>query len=169
MMCASNKCPWYLVAGSTHCLGRRQGQAKVIRRRSLAPCRLLLESCMWGAACSTRREENWRRRIQTESCGERGGGRGGGRERERERGGGGGEGGGGGGEEGGREREREWLHACLLHICKPAKRVALQKLTSTFWVYDNQTIHLLSRASAYIRTECTPYLWVAQWNVLTQQ
>lgn len=71
MIWESRRWPWYLVAGSTHCLGRRQGQAKVMRRLSLAPCLLLLESWMWGAACSTRREENWRRRMHTESWRER--------------------------------------------------------------------------------------------------
>jgi len=38
IMCDRRRCPWYLVAGSTHILGSRHGQANVIRRRSLFPC-----------------------------------------------------------------------------------------------------------------------------------
>ncbi len=62
-------CPsWRL---TTHYLGRRQGQAKVMRRHSFAHCLLLLESWMCGAACSTSREENWRSKTHMESCGGR--------------------------------------------------------------------------------------------------
>jgi len=38
MMWDRRRWPWYLVAGSTHILGRRHGHANVIRRRSLLPC-----------------------------------------------------------------------------------------------------------------------------------
>lgn len=66
MMWASSKWPLYLQAGSTQALGRRHGQAKVIRRRSLL-LRDLLLSWIWWGACSTSRVENCSRQIRRES------------------------------------------------------------------------------------------------------
>lgn len=66
MMWARSRWPLYLQAGSTQALGRRHGQAKVIRRRSLL-LRDLLLSWMWWGACSTSKVENCSRQIRRES------------------------------------------------------------------------------------------------------